>query len=83
MNLENLQEHKRTVPTGLQIHHKNKFHMADKKLKERWENTLSDASLALLDIIKEHHQQSIEDMKNKIQHKYEQNATNNCRTDHT
>ena len=76
-NLEHLQEHKKakTVPTGLQIHHKNKFHMTDKTLKERWENTLSDASLALLDIIIEHHQQSIEDIKNKIQHKTTQIQT--------
>ena len=76
-NLEHLQEHKKakTVPIGLQIHHKNKFHMTDKAPKERWENTLSDASLALLDIIFEHHQHSIEDIKNKIQHKTTQIQT--------
>ena len=76
-NLEHLQEHKKakTVPTGLQINHKNKFHMTDNTLKEFWENTLSDAFLALLDIIIEHHQQSIEDIKNKIQHKTTQIQT--------
>ena len=55
--LENLQEHKRTntVPTVLQIKHKNKFYM-EKQLRERWDNTLSEASIALLDITIEHHE---------------------------
>ena len=68
--LENLQEHKRTntVPTGLQIKHKNKFYM-EKQLRERWDSTLSEASTALLNITIEHHEQCIQDTKNKIQHK--------------
>ena len=68
--LENLQERKRTntVPTGLRIKHKNKFYM-EKQLRERWDNTLSKASTALLDITIEHHEQCIQDAKNKIRHK--------------
>ena len=68
--LENLQEHKRTntVPTGLRIKHKNKFYM-EKQLRKRWDSTLSETSTALLDITIEHHEQCIQDSKNKIQHK--------------
>ena len=68
--LENLQEHKRTntVPTGLRIKHKNKSYM-EKQLRERWDSTLSEASTALLNITIEHHEQCIQDTKNKIQHK--------------
>ena len=58
MKFENPQEHKesKTEPTGLQIHHKNKFHMTDKKLKECWEshpiariNTQNQNQIILLD----------------------------------
>lgn len=71
--LEKLQEHKRTrtLPTGLQIRKQNKFYM-EKHLRERWENTLMDASLALLDITITHHEHDIQDTKNKIQHKIAQ-----------
>ena len=69
MTLENLQEHKRTntVRTGLRIKHKNKFYM-EKQLRERWDSTLSEASTALLDITFEHHEDCIQDTKNKMRH---------------
>ncbi len=72
-NLENLQEHKntRTLPPGLRIHHKSKFYL-DKQLSERWENTLTDASLVLLDITIDHHKHSIQDTQHKLQHRTEQ-----------
>ena len=69
VTLENLQEHKRTntVRTGLRIKHKNKFYM-EKQLRERWDSTLSEASTALLDITFEHHEDCIQDTKNKMRH---------------
>ena len=49
-NLEILQEHKRTntLPPGLRINHKSKYYM-DKTFRDRLENILSNASLALLE----------------------------------
>ena len=69
-NLEQLQEHKatKTLPPGLHIHHRSKLYM-NKELSTRWENTLFDASLALLDITIDHHKQCIQDIQHKLQHR--------------
>lgn len=71
--LENLLEHKnaKTLPPGLRIHHNSK-HYLNKELRERWENTLTDASLALLDITIEHQHQTIQDLTMKIKHRTNQ-----------
>ena len=41
----------------------------NKEFGARWENTLFDASLALLDITIDHHKQCIEDILHKVQHR--------------
>ena len=70
--LENLKEHRnlKTLPPGLRIHHKSKFYLS-KELSERWENTLTDASLTLLDITIDHYKQDIQDTQHKLQHRTE------------
>ena len=41
-------------------------------LVNAWENTLTDASLVLLDITIDHHKHSIQDTQHKLQHRTEQ-----------
>jgi hypothetical protein len=69
-NLENLREHKRmnTLPPGLRVNHKSKYYM-DKTFKDRWENILLNASLALLDTTIDYHEHCIQDTQHKLQHR--------------
>ena len=52
----------------------------NKEFSARWENTLFDASLALLDITIDHHKQCIHDIQHKLQHRTE-HLKSKCDTD--
>ena len=51
--------------------HKTKLYL-EKGLSDRWENTLTEASFALLNITIDHHKHCIDDTKRKLQHRTQQ-----------
>ena len=72
-NLIHLQEHKttKTLPIGLRKQHKFKLYL-NRKFSDHWEKTLTEASLALLDITLDHHKQCINNTKYKLQYRIQQ-----------
>ena len=57
-----------TLPPGLRVNHKSKYYM-DKTFKDRWENILLNASLALLYTTIDYHEHCIQDTQYKLQHR--------------